>query len=202
MLTIKLFKISIKQLFLSLVLSVFIGTFLYLYNGKKVSIEYLINIDQIVNLNSCTSVSVDKETRNSNILGADELKQHLNYHQIYNGVNAKVHLKINESYIKLKVNGFLEASKYYDQFVFEYIQLLREAGSKKFEILYSSAKVHCSGVDFPALKFYPSSEVIYRWQNFRYSQSHLWFLAVLPLIAMYLILVAFNYKKYCLDKQD
>jgi hypothetical protein len=192
----KLIKISSKQLVFSLALSLFIGAYLYLFNSKKVSIEYFIERDKLITLNSCASVN----SGFSSILQKEEIGIMIRSNHKHKLVNGITSLNYDENFIRLKIKGFLNGLNDYDRFVMGITQELREVGSKKFVTLYSSSKVHCNGVDLPAFNYINNFDVINREQNLRYGLLHHFFLAVSPLITLYLFFVALNYIKYHFDE--
>lgn len=193
----KLFDISLPQIILSLIISGLIGGYLYFGNSKKISIQYWYDSAVAIPLNSCASINYQKNT----ILSKEDIQWTANSIQVNDYDKPKISIDMNENRVLFKVNGLVENSKNYDQFMANILEKLNVMASTRFANVYEPSKVHCNGVEFSAFQLKPFADSTYRLQVFRYSSLHLFMLACLPFIVFFLIFLILNYKKYYLNKK-
>ena len=194
----KLFEISLQQIILSLIISGLIGGYLYFSNSKKISIQYWYDQALLISLNSCSSIGYQKNT----ILSKEEMQWIANSIQVNGYDKPKISIDINEDRVLFKVNGLVEYSKNYDQFIANILEKTNVMLSTRYANVYEPSKVHCNGDEFSAFQLKPFADYsTYRLQVFRYSSLHLFMLACLPFIVFFLIFLILNYKKYYLNKK-
>lgn len=193
---IKNFKISVKELFIIVCISLPIGIYIFASNKNKISYEMYVFGGNNIAINFCNNYqsglnlpAIDKNKfySISSEINTLNVSKNNNYKMVleYDGNNQKY---------RLMFTGYSDSILKYKSFGDEIFERLLESESNYQKNINEKITLYCNSRSLIVFKPLPSDkEYIYLPPKQRYSNFKLFFDATSPLILLYLLMI--SYKK-------
>jgi hypothetical protein len=193
----KLFKISLKELIILIVLSAPIGAFLFLHNYNKINYEIQARRGFAVTENFCESFDYKKLYLQGDAdIGV--LTKIYRSNQKNSSLRDSSQIKLltrNEvEILSINIRGVVGNEAAMAEAGHKLLEAISEQEIARFNSLYQTVKLHCKVGVVTIFKMVPLEKINNRYPITRsYKNSYLGALLIIPLIIIYLLFIAFKY---------
>ena len=194
----KLFKISLKEFIVLILISAPIGAFLYLNNYNKIKYQLTAKQGFVIAENFCENITPIR----TNLLDGDvsliSEKYKVRDHNSESPLDGKFNIFVRKDTQTYEIifTGRSGLEGKINQRANEILNDISQAELSSFNNNFKNLKLHCKSGELKIFRIQPMEKINNEFPFTRaYKKSYLWFLSILPLAILYLLIISFKYTK-------
>lgn len=192
----KLFKISLKELIILILISAPIGAFLYLDNYNKIKYQLTAKQGYAIAENFCENITPIR----TNLLDSDFslISERYKFRDLNSeppsGIKLNFFVRKDTQTYEIIFTGRSGLEDKLNQKANEILNDISQAELLSFNNNFKNLKLHCKSGEFKIFRIQPMEKISNEFPFTRvYKNSYLLFLSMLPLTILYLLIISLKY---------